>query len=238
MNNPVASAAIQLKAGLYTLAVLQIYQLDLIRITQALEQLVQQTPHFFRQLPLIVDIQCLTSEKQPILNLGALSDCLRQFGLIPVGLRGGTAEQQMDAQQAGWALFSSTPILKSMQAPVSLRAGEKPSEKAETKLITTPVRSGQQIYAANDLVVLANVSPGAELLAEGHIHIYGKLSGRALAGISDNSSAYIFCHRLEAELVSIAGHYWLHEDLQKNRLKSHIYLFLKNNQLHIRPLLT
>ena len=95
-------------------------------------------------------------------------------------------------------------------------------------MITQPVRSGQQIYAKNsDLIVIASVSPGAELLADGNIHIYGRLKGRALAGVTGNQHAHIFCQNLEAELVAIAGHYWLSEDLQD------LQQTLNNGSVHI-----
>lgn len=75
------------------------------------------------------------------------------------------------------------------------------------------MRSGQQIYACRrDLVVLSSVSPGAELLADGHIHIYGALRGRAIAGVSGDLSARIFCRSLEAELVSVSGYWLVRED--------------------------
>lgn len=102
------------------------------------------------------------------------------------------------------------------------KAPEKPAEPAApavrpTKLVTTPVRGGVQIYAAGgDLIVLAPVSPGAELLADGNIHVYGPMRGRALAGVKGDTSARIFCQQLGAELVSIAGNYKVAEDLRRS----------------------
>lgn len=102
---------------------------------------------------------------------------------------------------------------------------EQPEAKPEpapptvrpTKMITTPVRGGMQIYAAGgDLIVLAAVSPGAELLADGNIHVYGPMRGRALAGVKGDTSARIFCQQLGAELVSIAGNYKVAEDLRRS----------------------
>lgn len=82
-----------------------------------------------------------------------------------------------------------------------------------SKVITQPVRSGQQVYAQNaDLIVLASVSTGSELLADGNIHVYGALRGRALAGIKGDTNARIFCSSLQAELVSIAGQYLMPEE--------------------------
>ncbi|UXJ54379.1 septum site-determining protein MinC [Pseudomonas citronellolis] len=106
--------------------------------------------------------------------------------------------------------------------PAPEKAPEKPAEPSApavrpTKLVTTPVRGGVQIYAAGgDLIVLAPVSPGAELLADGNIHVYGPMRGRALAGVKGDTSARIFCQQLGAELVSIAGNYKVAEDLRRS----------------------
>ncbi|SFD17269.1 septum site-determining protein MinC [Pseudomonas citronellolis] len=106
--------------------------------------------------------------------------------------------------------------------PAPEKAPEKAAEPAApavrpTKLVTTPVRGGVQIYAAGgDLIVLAPVSPGAELLADGNIHVYGPMRGRALAGVKGDTSARIFCQQLGAELVSIAGNYKVAEDLRRS----------------------
>ncbi|WP_430292768.1 septum site-determining protein MinC [Pseudomonas sp. B1-22] len=108
------------------------------------------------------------------------------------------------------------------QEPAKDAAPEKPAEPPApvvrpTKLVTTPVRGGVQIYAAGgDLIVLAPVSPGAELLADGNIHVYGPMRGRALAGVKGDTSARIFCQQLAAELVSIAGNYKVAEDLRRS----------------------
>jgi septum site-determining protein MinC len=109
---------------------------------------------------------------------------------------------------------------------------------ASTMVITHPVRSGQQIYAKDaDLVVISSVSPGAELIADGNIHVYGQLRGRALAGAKGNVAARIFCQDVAAELLSIAGHYWLHEDVMAHiKSKSPVQIFLKNGQLQIAKL--
>jgi septum site-determining protein MinC len=102
-------------------------------------------------------------------------------------------------------------------------------------LITQPVRSGQQIYAqGGDLIVLASVSHGAELLADGHIHVYGSMRGRALAGVLGDKDAMIFCRSLEAELISIAGQYRLSEDLKETCWKQPACIQLQDGRLNIR----
>ncbi|HAZ88281.1 MAG TPA: septum site-determining protein MinC, partial [Marinobacter adhaerens] len=105
------------------------------------------------------------------------------------------------------------------------------------KIISQPVRSGQQIHAPEgDLVILAPVQAGAEVLAAGNIHVYGPLRGRALAGIHGAESARVFCQSLEAELVSIAGHYKISEDLQDNGWKSAVQIQLRDDLLVVTPL--
>ncbi|HCP03453.1 MAG TPA: septum site-determining protein MinC, partial [Pseudomonas sp.] len=105
------------------------------------------------------------------------------------------------------------------------------------KIITEPVRGGQQVYArGGDLIVMAPVSAGAELLADGHIHVYGPLRGRALAGVQGNQEARIFCQSLEAELVSIAGQYKVAEDLRKQQWKQAVQISLEGDSLKISGL--
>lgn len=141
-----------------------------------------------------------------------------------------TAEPVMeDLFEAG-----SAPVLEDAigtDAPIT-----RP-DPTQTKVITTPVRSGQQIYAAGgDLIVLAPVSAGAELLADGNIHVYGALRGRALAGVKGNTEARVFCQSLEAELISIAGYFKLNEDLRDTHWKQSIQASLTDETLNIEPL--
>lgn len=127
---------------------------------------------------------------------------------------------QAEAQKADEA--AEQKVADGEEAATQELAVEKPAEPPApvvrpTKLVTTPVRGGVQIYAAGgDLIVLAPVSPGAELLADGNIHVYGPMRGRALAGVKGDTSARIFCQQLAAELVSIAGNYKVAEDLRRS----------------------
>ena len=108
---------------------------------------------------------------------------------------------------------------------------------AANKIVHTPVRSGQQVYASGgDLIVLAQVSAGAEILADGNIHVYAPLRGRALAGVRGNTEALIFCQSLEAELVSVAGQYKLSEDLQGSWWKKPVKISLKDEKLDFADL--
>lgn len=99
------------------------------------------------------------------------------------------------------------------------------------QIIRQPVRSGQRIYARGDLTVIGAVSPGAEIIADGSIHVYGKLSGRAIAGAQGDESAAIFCQQLNAELVSIAGNYKQLEDIDSVYRNQRVQISLENEKI-------
>ncbi|PID65399.1 MAG: septum site-determining protein MinC [Gammaproteobacteria bacterium] len=123
------------------------------------------------------------------------------------------------------------------------QAGEEPrktfddSSTGSTKaapnnqIIRHPVRSGQRIYAHGDLTVIGTVSPGAEVIADGNIHVYGKLGGRAIAGAQGNETAAIFCQQLDAELVSIAGNYKQLDDIDSAYRGQRVQILLENEKI-------
>jgi len=111
------------------------------------------------------------------------------------------------------------------------------AQGSPARLVTKPVRSGRKVYAqGGDLVVMASISAGAELLADGHIHVYGALRGRALAGVSGDKGAHIFCRSLEAELVSIAGFWRVREDIPEALIGKPVQVFLDGDRIAIEPL--
>ncbi|MGB5640598.1 MAG: septum site-determining protein MinC, partial [Sedimenticolaceae bacterium] len=114
--------------------------------------------------------------------------------------------------------------------PAQQLASARPAGR--TQMVEKPVRSGQRIHAeAGDLVLLAGVSSGAEVMAEGNIHAYGPLRGRAMAGVSGDAGARIFCRELAAELVSIAGRYRVSENLDSRYLGRAVQIFLSGEGL-------
>lgn len=102
---------------------------------------------------------------------------------------------------------------------------------ADNQIVRHPVRSGQRLYARGDLTIIGAVSPGAEVIADGSIHVYGKLSGRAIAGAQGDETAAIFCQQLNAELVSIAGNYKQLEDIDNVYLNQRIQISLENEKI-------
>jgi len=165
------------------------------------------------------------------MDFNGLKQLLQHHGLIPVGIRSGNQDQQNAASMAGLPI-----VHPGKTSPMELIKNKPISPDDATKLVTTPIRSGMQLHAMNgDLIVTAQVSPGAELVAAGHIHIYGALRGRALAGAYGNKAARIFCRMLEAELVSIAGYYMTKEEMSSIPAStSMIQIYLENETLQIK----
>ena len=201
----------ELKGSLFTLTVLHLFQLDRAAIERHLAEKVKRAPSFFNNTPVVIDLEGLAEPRNGMdgVDFNGLYELLRGHGMVPVGIRNGRPELQAVARQAG------LPVL-----PESRSAGAtKKLERAEpapvrSRLINHPVRSGQQIYASDsDLIVLGTVSAGAEVIADGNVHIYGALRGRALAGVKGDVETWIFCQSLEAELISIAGRYRVSEQL-------------------------
>lgn len=107
----------------------------------------------------------------------------------------------------------------------------------EPMFVNRPVRSGQQLYARDtDLIVMGQIGPGAEVVADHNIHIYGPLRGRALCGVSGNTATRIFCQSLEAELVSVAGNYQVLESIPEDLRGKPAQIWLDKGKLKIEPL--
>lgn len=128
-------------------------------------------------------------------------------------------------------------IVQEVVPPVTMENQAQQQAYAETMVVTQPIRSGQKVYAqGGDLLVLSSVSTGAEILADGHIHVYGTLRGRAIAGAQGNENARIFCNDLQADLIAIAGFYTISDDIPEDKQKKAVQIFLRKEQLLIEPL--
>jgi septum site-determining protein MinC len=134
-------------------------------------------------------------------------------------------------------VLAGVPVLPEARTVAPTKKQDKPAPIKRNRLITQPVRSGQQIYAPDgDLILLGPISEGAEVLADGNIHIYGTLRGRALAGVKGNVEARIFCQDLKAQLLSIAGCYRVLEQLEADVRGKPVHVRLKDDSLVIEPL--
>lgn len=255
-------APFQLRGASFTMMVLKVGDPRNPNFFPVLAGKIAQAPNFFRNAPVVLDVDDLPAGTP--FDFGQFSGLLRNLGMVAVGLQGGTPEQQRDALAAGLAVLPPSrdgktfdPLAGTGRAPAQgLGAGGGPVEapvqpapqatpepppvpaaaSKGTLMVTEPVRSGRQIYAqGGDLVVIGPVSPGAELAADGSIHVYGALRGRALAGVGGDRTARIFCQSLEAELVSIAGLYRIADDMDRKVLRKQVQIFLDNGFLHIDP---
>lgn len=241
----------QLKGGLYTLTALQLLSYDLSHFATQLDTKIEQAPKFFQNAPVVIDLQKI-NRADTLLDFKYLKEVLISRHLVPVGVKAGSTEQHEAAVKAGFAILADgskereksnlnaethSNTTSNMVASIPEEPELEDIQGSNTRVITEPVRSGQQVYArGGDLIVLAPVSHGSELLADGHIHVYGPLRGRALAGVTGDVSARIFCHSLEAELISIAGQYKISEDIEPIAWRIAVDISLDAGRLHIRAL--
>ncbi|MCX7095593.1 MAG: septum site-determining protein MinC [Methylobacter sp.] len=224
---------LEFKSSTFSVPVLVLTSNDIIAIEQQLQEKIHLAPEFFKNSPLVFDLQELNKHNLDI-DVSRLATLIRKLDLLPIGIRGGAAQQNQQALKLGIPVHSGQSVAAS-----SIQKQQSPEPEpltASTMLITHPVRSGQRIYAEGDLIILAQVSAGAELLAEGNIHVYGSLRGRALAGVQGNTEARIFCSDLQAELISIAGNYKISEDLNDAVPNRRVQIYLQNHTLVIKDI--
>ncbi|MFN3919763.1 MAG: septum site-determining protein MinC [Methylohalobius sp.] len=220
--------AVEIKGGSVTLPIIRLLSSDLAVVMVQLTQQIAKAPEFFRSAPVVVDVSALADKSN--LDLASLLEQCKQFGMIPVGLRGGDETLRRTAASLQLALLADAPVAAE-QRPTAIPAS------AKSQLVTQPVRSGQRVYAkGTDLIVLASVGHGAEVMADGHIHVYGTLRGRALAGVRGDTECRIFCRDLQAELVSIAGHYRVNEDLDESVRGRSVQIYMRDTALIIESL--
>ena len=228
----------ELKGTTFTISVLHLSDGNPDRIRQLLEAKVAQAPQFFNCAPLVLNVERLSD----IPDFEQLRELVESEDFVLVGITGARDEaMKTAAKAAGLAVMVSGKSRKA--EPVAPAPAPEPVEVAQvaqvqalepTKVHVGPVRSGQQLYAAGtSLVVLGSVSPGAEVIADDSIHIYGALRGRAIAGAKGNPLARIYCQQLQAELLSIAGTFQLSDALPAGLIQEPVHIRLDNEQLRI-----
>ncbi len=204
----------EIKSANLPLVALLLKSADLAELARELAVRFGDIPDFFDHDPLVLDLAPLQAQGEAAVDFDALLQLLRPYRVLPVAVKGGSAAQMEAALRAGLAAApeaAPTPTLprrgrEQEPKPVAV----EPSEPLPTGalVIDKPLRSGQQVYArGRDLVLMAMVNPGAEVIADGHIHVYAPLRGKAIAGARGNTDARIFSLCLEPELISIAGVY-------------------------------
>lgn len=222
------SQAFKLKGRLYTLTVIQLLTPDNLLFEKQLIEVITQAPRLFDHTPVVLDLSLVQEET---LELESFIQSLRIQGLLLAGIQGANPLLTTLARCQGIAVLHASKTQD--KAIIEYQHEEAAArDSVKTKLYTSQVRSGQQLVSkGGDLVITSSVSHGAELLADGNIHVYGTLRGRALAGISGDKNARIFCQALEAELVAIAGFYRLSDAIEPCTGPCQIYL--QDDHIHI-----
>ena len=248
--------AFELKSAGFTLPIIRLLDVNLDAVAAQLAAKVEQAPDFFRNTPVVIDLGGLP-EAEGDVEFPMLVGLLRGHGMLPFGVRGGTEQHHKAAQAMELAILGESRVPRdkapgrSVPAPATRRSPSRsepepdhhepvvtaPPPSGTFTLINRPIRSGQRIHAlGGDLSIVGAVSSGAELMAEGNIHVYGPLRGRAMAGMNGNVEARIFCQDLQAELVSVAGHYRVSENIPAELSGVAVQIFLDGQALRIEPL--
>ncbi|SFC13998.1 septum site-determining protein MinC [Pseudoalteromonas denitrificans] len=228
----------ELKGNLFTLSVLNLYKNDIQELSKQLDEKISQAPKFFYGAPIVINLKFISDQK---VNFAELKQVLVALQLNPVGVCNGSDTQNASAKENMLSVLNYSQDVKPKVAKVANSALNTSIIEKEVYLpaqvIQGTVRSGQQVYAKDrDIIVLGAVSHGAEVIADGNIHIYGALRGRAIAGAKGNIQAQIFCQKLEAELVSIDGNYWISDSLQGDLWGQAAAIQYKDDSLEITAL--
>ncbi|MCP4296483.1 MAG: septum site-determining protein MinC [Proteobacteria bacterium] len=233
-----------LKVKTISLIVLQLRSCDLSEIDQQLHDKVKQGPEFFRSAPLLLDFANINEEVD--LNwLKEINNTIEEHNFIPVGITGAISSLEDIARAEGIAIWPTGKEYPDTTRPQNSSDTKQentdnrvlPQSHTTTKIVQQPVRSGQRVYAeGGDLIVMSSVNTGAEVMADGNIHVYGCLRGRALAGVKGWEDAKIFCQDLQPDLVAIAGYYTINDDIPEDRRSKAVRISLRHEKLLIDPL--
>ncbi|ASP49505.1 septum site-determining protein MinC [Cognaticolwellia beringensis] len=246
-----ADASIEFKGSSFTLSVLHLRTSALADIRADLIKKVAQAPDFFYLVPVVVSIEQLACS----IDYQAVKALIEEFNFTFVGFTGTVAKEQRQLiRELGFSFVNTannTAKVNTVEKPVTATQSsvtenssvENPATEAEAPAVSAAsnlysdkvhrgqIRSGQQLYAKDqNLVIIGSVSAGAEVIADGNIHVYGSLRGRAIAGAKGHHKAQIYCQNLEAELVSINGNYWLSESMEQH-WGSPVYIHLTDSEL-------
>ncbi|MGR6806143.1 septum site-determining protein MinC [Sphaerotilus natans] len=229
------SNAFDLKSASLALVALVLRTTRLDELEAQFEARIAPSADFFNRDPVVIDLAHVRDQVEPV-DFAGLATLLRRYSMVPVAVRSGSPEQLEAALEAGLCEAPDSgadlpharvapppePVVPEPEpepvAPIETAADaadahtssqDEPAVPVPTLLVVDrPLRSGQQVYAKNaDLVVLALVSHGAEVIADGSIHVYAPLRGKAIAGATGDISARIFSTCMEPELISVAGIY-------------------------------
>jgi septum site-determining protein MinC len=258
------SDACDLRFGQVGIACVRVRRVDAAALCDELERRVRAAPAMFARAAVVLDLSHLLDLPDDG-AVDALLEAVRSAGMLPVGLAYGTSETEALAKRMGLPLIAKfraayEPVGNGEPAPATeppprgkAKAHEQAQPEADLRepILSAPaadspvgaqhhagaVRSGQQIYARDrDLIVTGAIANGAEVIADGNIHIYGGLRGRAMAGAQGDEKARIFVADFRAELVAIAGQYRVFEQIPDDLEGQSVQCWLEGEKLLIAKL--
>lgn len=229
--------SLELKGSLFPLSVLFCQDLSVDTLRQQLQQKLGQAPGFFVQAPVVINVEHVDE----VPDFAAIKQLFIELQLVLVGVCGASNELKKAAHAHGLASLQLSKNNKPTEAAKPAVAPAAPATPqvitAENRLIEGNIRSGQQIYVKGaDLIVRGTVGAGAEVIADGNIHIYGSLRGKAIAGAGGDATKKIYCYNMQPELISIAGNYWLSDNLQGPFWGKAVCIGLQDGQLALSEL--
>lgn len=261
---PREEPAFKIKNANLPVLILHLKTPDMARVKAQLETRLKQMPDFFAHAPIVLGLGDLP-DSEAALDFSELLEFMRSHRMHAAGVIGGSAAQQEAAAQAGLGVIPETPVrpapivetepepapelpppalgpaqpdLPGLEAEAAPEPVPAPAEMRPTLIIDKPVRTGQRIHAEGaNLVVLAIVNAGAELIADGDIHIYAPLRGRALAGAHGNTAARIYAQSMEAELVAIAGYFQVFDEGIPEAVRGKFsQVYLEGEKVVVKPM--
>ncbi|WP_240756647.1 septum site-determining protein MinC [Roseicella aquatilis] len=258
MSSQALPETFRLRAGNFNLLVLRLLDPRPDAVLPALGDQFRRAPGFLRFAPIVIGLADLEAAPEEVDFRGLVAG-LRALEIVPVGTTGGSPQMRQAAIAAGLPPLravggrdSETEVAAPGAAPADPAAAAPMPAPApppvaagpqfqgsgrNAMLVSEPVRSGQRIYAEGaDLIVTATVNPGAEVIADGNIHVYGALRGRAIAGAQNDSEARIFAMNFDPELIAIAGYYAVREGLGGAPIGRPVQVRLEGEEMRFGPL--
>ena len=231
------TSLVELKGSTFTLLVLYLKNYPLELVKQEILKKTKKFPMFFKNTPIAINVEGITHD----MNWNNLKNIIISCGLRIIGVSGCN-----DIKLKNSIIKSGLPILSESKEFFNYHKNIELNNKIlscvknkynKTQTINFPIRSGQKIYANySDLIITNNVNAGAEVIADGNIHIYGEVRGRILAGAKGDNSCQIFCTKCFSELIAISGKYLLSEQFPSEIVGNSVRIYMKNQKLNIEKL--
>ncbi|AAO27029.1 putative septum site-determining protein MinC [Buchnera aphidicola str. Bp (Baizongia pistaciae)] len=225
---------IKIKGSIFTLLVLYLQNHPVELFKNNLRDKIKNFPTLFKNAPIAINVEKCSNE----INWNNIKNAIISCGFNIIGVSGcKNGKLKNNIIKSGLPILSEGKEVFNFFNNINLDDKILSFEKKnynKTPIFNSPIRSGQKIYANNsDLIITNNVNSGAEVIADGNIHIYGEVRGRVLAGAKGDNTCQIFCTKLFSELVAISGEYLLSGDFSEDTIGNSVKIYMKNKKLHI-----